>query len=229
MAFVSLIRYFHDKNHCFQQAFFANCKLQKTESMISLDTSIPVWDQFFMIAPLIVIGSKEGDGYDLAPKHMAMALGKANYFGFMCTPRHSTYHNIKRHRFFTVSFPRPNQISLASLAASPRCGDERNPNHKPILGHLPIIMAKHIDAPFMEDAYVFFECSLDRIVDGFDQHSLIAGTIEHAYVSEDSLRSFEKEDQDMIYQSPMLAYLANGRFSAVKDTLAFPFPKDFQL
>lgn len=199
-------------------------------NMIALDTSYPIWDQFFTAAPLVVIGSKEDNGYDLAPKHMAMALGKQNYFGFMCTPRHSTYHNIKKHPFFTVSFPRPNQITLTSLAASPRCDVyDHNHNNKPIIDNLPTFQAKNMDSLFIRDAYLYMECELHQIIDGFGEHSLIAGKVKEAYINEDSIRSFEKDEQEMIFKAPLLVYLANGRFAEIKETRAFPFPKDFKL
>ena len=57
-------------------------------------------------------------GYDLAPKHMATPLGWGGWFGFVCTPSHATYANALREGFFTVSFPRPSQVLLASLAAA---------------------------------------------------------------------------------------------------------------
>jgi hypothetical protein len=39
--------------------------------LVALDTARPVWDRFFTVAPLVVIGTREPDGgYDLAPKHM---------------------------------------------------------------------------------------------------------------------------------------------------------------
>ena len=61
-----------------------------------LNTSFPIWDQVFTVAPLVVIGTKEGENYDLAPKHMATPVSFNNYFGFTCTPEHSTYQNIKK-------------------------------------------------------------------------------------------------------------------------------------
>ena len=87
--------------------------------MVRLDLSQSIWDNFFLVAPLVVIGTKEQlGGYDLAPKHMAMPLGWDNYFGFVCTPSHHTYQNICREKAFTVSFPHPEQIILASLSAA---------------------------------------------------------------------------------------------------------------
>ncbi len=199
---------------------------EEKDKFIELDNTEPVWDHFFTVAPLVVIGSREEEGYDLAPKHMVTPLGKENYFGFVCTPRHGTYQNIKRTGYFTVSFPRPDQVVLTSLAASPRCED--GPVKKPIIGQLATLMARNMDAPVMHDSYLFFECTLERIIDGFGEHSLIVGQISGAYVHEDSMRVSDADEQEIIYHSPMLAYLANGRFAKISESFAFPFPKDFK-
>ena len=79
------------------------------DRLTSLDPRESIWDKFFMVAPLVVIGTKEGDSYNLAPKHMATPVGDDNYFAFVCTSRHATYRNIRKHGFFTASFPRPTQ------------------------------------------------------------------------------------------------------------------------
>lgn len=196
------------------------------ENLVTLDTSVPIWNRFFTIAPLVVIGTKEGENYDLAPKHMATPLGLDNYFGFVCTPSHMTYHNVKREGIFTVSFPKPDQVALASLTASRRCGEEGAA--KLILGNMPTFPAPNIGVPFLEDGYLFLECEHFKTVDGFGRHSLICGEITGAYVDEDYLRISEQDEQEMVYKAPLLAYLAHGRFAKVEQSLAFPFPKDFK-
>ena len=99
-----------------------------TGKLVELDIREPVWERFFWVAPLVLVGTREADGsHDLAPKHMALPMGWQNYYGFVCTPRHHTYTNIERDGVFTVSFPRPSQLVLTSLAASPRCGQEDKP------------------------------------------------------------------------------------------------------
>jgi hypothetical protein len=79
------------------------------ERIKTLETHLPIWDRFFTVAPLALIGTKEAEGYDLAPKHMVMPMGWENYFGFVCASRHRTYQNIAREHVFTVSYPRPTQ------------------------------------------------------------------------------------------------------------------------
>jgi len=198
---------------------------QRPDDLVNLDVSHPVWDRFFMIAPLVVIGTREEDGrYDLAPKHMVTPLGWENYFGFVCTPEHGTYQNILRDKVFTVSFPTADAVVLASLAASPRCGDDS----KPSVDALPSFPAETIEGNFLAQSSLFLECELDRIVDGFGVNSLIAGKIVNALMSPAAQRSMDVEDQDVIAASPLLAYLAPGRYATIDRSQAFPFPAGFQ-
>lgn len=193
----------------------------REQRLVELDVSLPVWDRFFWVAPLVLIGTREVDGsHDLAPKHMVMPMGWENYFGFVCTPRHHTYANIHRHGVFTVSYPRPDQLVLTSLCASPRCGED----HKPALSVLPVFPAKAVDGVLVEGGYMYLECELDRIIDDFGVNSLIVGRIIAARVAEDSARIHEGGDQAMILNAPLLAYIHPGRFAAIDRSLTFPFP-----
>jgi flavin reductase (DIM6/NTAB) family NADH-FMN oxidoreductase RutF len=193
-------------------------------SLVTLPEDAPVWERTFTVNPLVLIGTKERDGdYDLAPKHMAMPMGWENYFGFVCTPRHRTYHNARREGVFTVSYPRPVQVVLASLAAAPRASD----GSKLAVDVLPTFPASEVDGLFIEDAYLFLECVLDRISDDFGENSLIVGRIVAAHVSEDYLRATERDEQDLIHSSPLLAYLSPGRYASVDKSFSFPFPAGF--
>lgn len=180
----------------------------------------------FTVAPLVVIGTKEGESYNLAPKHMAMPLGRENYFGFICTPDHTTWHNVLNEKVFTVSFPKPDQVVLASLAASPRCGDSLS--DKPILDSLPHFMSSKVDAPFLEYSYLYLECELVKVVEGFGEFGLIAGKITGAYVDEGSKIWSEGDSGALLHEHPLLAYIAYGRFAMIKDTYEFPFPRGFE-
>lgn len=195
------------------------------KNWVTLNVDETIWNRFYTVAPLVVIGTKEGKEYDLAPKHMVTPLGHQNYFGFVCTPKHATYHNVKANKEFTVSFIRPNQVVLASLASSSRCGESGH--EKPIIKNLPTQKGQKVDALFVDDSYLVLECSLDRIVDNFGDFSLIAGKVLAAYVKNDALRVSDIDDAQTIYNSPLLAYLAYGRFAEIKDTRTFPFPKGF--
>ena len=191
------------------------------QELIELDVGQPIWERFFWVAPLVLVGTLEPDGaHNLAPKHMATPIGWENYYGFVCTPRHHTYANIRREGAFTVSFPRPSQLVLTSLAASPRCGEE----NKPALSVLPVFPASKIAGVLLEGGYLFLECELDRIVDGFGVNSLIIGRIVAARVAADAQRMHEGGDQALVHNSPILAYLHPGRFSTIDESLTFPFP-----
>ncbi|MDX1684982.1 MAG: flavin reductase [Saprospiraceae bacterium] len=198
----------------------------KDENVLKLDTSKPIWHHFFTVAPLVVIGTREGDAYDMAPKHMVSPLGHDNYFGFVCTPRHSTYHNVAKEGAFTVSFPKPGQVTLASLAASPRCWEESE--HKPVLEELPTLPAPNVDARFLDESYLFLECRHMKTIDGFGDYSLICGEITGAYIDKSYKRVSEVDEQEFIADSPLLAYLAYGRFAEIRESFAFPLPKDFK-
>jgi flavin reductase (DIM6/NTAB) family NADH-FMN oxidoreductase RutF len=194
-------------------------------NLVTLDPSQPIWSHFFTVAPLIVVGTKEITGnYDLAPKHMAMPLGWDNYFTFVCTPRHRTYQNIQREQNFTISFPNPDQVVLASLAATPRCEDQE----KSILELLPTIKASLIEGVFLKDSYLFLECELEKIIDGFGENSLIIGKIIAAAVAENAFRSTGQDPQDLIFEKPLLAYLAPNRYTKIEQSFSFPFPSGFQ-
>jgi hypothetical protein len=88
------------------------------DKLIPLATDRPIWDRFFGVFPLVIVGSKEDGQYNLAPKHLAIPLGWENYYGFVCSPRHTTYHNIRQHGVFG-QLPAPSEVLLASLAAAP--------------------------------------------------------------------------------------------------------------
>ena len=196
------------------------------KDFISLNVKECIWDDFYTVAPLVVIGSKENDVFDLSPKHMVTPIGFSNYLGFVCTPRHRTYHNIKKEKNFTVSFVRPNQILLTSLAAIPRCED--NQYSKDIVKKIPTIPTTKNDNIFIADSYVLLECTLYKIIDGFDDYSIITGQINAAFVHKDYKIFDEYSQQKNIYDNPLLAYIAQGRFASIKETFSFPYPKDFQ-
>lgn len=191
------------------------------QQLIELDIEQPIWDRFFWVAPLVLIGTREPDGgHDLAPKHMAIPIGWDNFYGFVCTPSHHTYSNIQRERVFTVSYPRPSQLVLTSLAASPRCGDD----DKPALSALPVFPARAVEGVLLEGGYLFLECALERIIDGFGVNSLIIGRIVSARVAADAERVHEAGEQAQVSRSPILAYVHPGRFATIEKTLTFPFP-----
>lgn len=152
---------------------------------VALEPGPELWEQCFISAPLVVVGTREPDGRaDMAPKHMVTALSWEDHFGFVCTPAHATYRNIERDGCFTDSFPRPDQVVLASLAAAPRCEDQ-----KAALEAIPTVPARTIEGVVLADARLYFECALDRIVDGLGPNSLVAGRIVEAYAGRQRQRT----------------------------------------
>lgn len=199
------------------------------DALVSLDVQRPIWNRFFTVAPLVIVGTREPDGtYDLAPKHMATPMGWDNYFGFVCTPRHGTYRNAKQTGTFTVSYPRPSQVVVASLAATPRCKTApEEAASKPVVDQLPTFPASTVDGRFVDEGYLFLGCELERVVDGFGENSLIVGRVVEAHAHEDALRVSEREDADVVRAMPLLAYLAPGLFARIREAQAFPFPEGF--
>jgi flavin reductase (DIM6/NTAB) family NADH-FMN oxidoreductase RutF len=199
------------------------------DHIVRLDPEQPFWERFYMVAPLIVVGTKnEDDTYNLAPKHMAAPMGWGNYFGFVCTPRHKTYRNAVRTGVYTVSYPKPSQVVLASLAASPRDGAADGPRSKPALDQLPLRAAETVDGAFLDDAYLFLECALERHVDDLGENSLLIGTVEAVHVDKRALRVSDEDDADAIRDAPLLAYLPPDRYATITQTNAFPFPVGFE-
>jgi flavin reductase (DIM6/NTAB) family NADH-FMN oxidoreductase RutF len=197
---------------------------EEASKLITLPVDRPIWERVFCVAPLVIVGSKEPTGeYDLAPKHMAMPLGWGNYFCFVCSPRHATYHNIRRHGAFTVSYPRVGEVIYTSLAAAPRSEDQS----KPSLLALPTLAASKVDGVLVTGCYLYLECSLHSMLDDFDGYSLIIGKIVAAAAHEDALRKQEIDDSDQIFRFPLLAYLQPGRIAEIRESTIFPLPEGF--
>lgn len=193
-------------------------------TLVPLAVDRPIWDRVFGVFPLVIVGSKDQDNrHDIAPKHLAMPLGWENFYCFVCSPRHATYRNIQGHGMFTVSYPRPSDVLMASLAAAPRCEDQS----KPSLLVLPTFRARHVDGVLVQGCYFYLECTLHTILDGFGPNSLIIGNVVGAMADESALRAEDRDENDQIFQFPLLAYLSPGRFSEIRSTRAFPFPKGF--
>lgn len=193
------------------------------DELVELSTRTPVWERFFTVAPLVLVSTKEGDGHDVAPKHLALPLGWDNYFGFVCTRRHATYRNLGVHPEFTVSFPRAERILDASLAAGGRLDDRS----KPTLAAVRVFPARVVDGVLVEDCVLYLECMLERVIDGFGENSLIVGQVVAASAPRGAVRGADVDDADLLHKLGLLVYLAPGRFAAVRETYSFPFPVDF--
>ena len=189
---------------------------------VELDVRVQVWERFFTVAPLVLVGTREPDGrFDLAPKHMVLPLGWQNFFGFVCTPRHATYANALRERAFTVSYPRPSQLVHTSLAASPRCAD----GTKPAVATFPTRPAQRVAGVLVDGAALALECELERIVDGFGENGLVVGRIVAAWADPAALIDADREPEEVLGQAPLLAYVHPGRFAEIAAAYSFPLPE----
>jgi flavin reductase (DIM6/NTAB) family NADH-FMN oxidoreductase RutF len=192
--------------------------------LVDLRVDTTLWERAFAVAPLVLVSTKEGDGYDVAPKHLAMPLGWEGFYGFVCSPSHATYRNAASHRAFTVSFPRAQQIIQSSLAA----GGRLESGEKPSLAAVPTIPARVVDGRLVAGCALYLECELDRLIDGLGPNSLVVGRIVAAAAAADALRGAEVDDADLVHRLGLLAYLPPGRFAVVRDSLAFPYAADFR-
>jgi len=200
---------------------------QHPSHMIDITDEPNMWNRFFMVHSLVIVGSKEESGdFNLAPKHMTMPLGFGPYFGFMGTPRKTTYRNIEREKEFTVSYPSPDQLIISSLTASRREEDDS----KPVIGEVPTVKAPNVDGIFLKDSYFQLECKFSEMLGKFGEWEIIVGEIVGAYVHEEALKKEgdDVDDATLIHDHPILAYLHPDRFSVIKESNAFPFPKDFK-
>ena len=85
-----------------------------------------------------------------------------------------------------------------------------------------------VDGVFVEDGYLFLECELERVIDGFGENSLVTGRVVAAYSVEEALRTSERDDGEVLRTAPLLAYMAPGRYTEIGEGLTFPFPLGFR-
>jgi flavin reductase (DIM6/NTAB) family NADH-FMN oxidoreductase RutF len=195
------------------------------DGLVRLEEGVRIFDAAFTVAPLVLVGTREPDGTpDLAPKHMAMPIGWSDLYCFACTPRHRTHANAVRTGEFTVSFATPDQAVLVGQAAAMRGPDAVRTE----LAALPTTPAEEVDGTFLSDAHAALECRLERIVEEGDA-SLIVGRIVASHVNPRALRSNDRDDADVVYRYPLVAYVAPGRLARIDRTTAFPYPARFSI
>jgi flavin reductase (DIM6/NTAB) family NADH-FMN oxidoreductase RutF len=190
---------------------------------VSLPLGGEVWESAFLVAPLVLVTTKEGDGWDVAPKHMAMPLGWEGHYCFACTPEHATHRNVRAHPWFTVSVLGADQVLASSLAAGARAPD----GSKPSLEGVATEPALVVDGRTVVGCPLALELELDRVIDGFGRASLIVGRVVAASALREARRRTEVDDADLLHHLGALAYLHPGRFAVVRETHGFPYPVDF--
>ncbi|MGB9375308.1 MAG: flavin reductase [Jiangellales bacterium] len=183
-----------------------------------------VWDDYYSVAPLVLIGTIEVDGSpDVAPKHLAMPLSRGPLFGFVCRPEHATYRNAVATSSFTVGYPSPAMVLQASLAAGPRDAE----GGKPTLDMVSLSPARVVDGVVVDGCRVQLECRLERVIDDLDDSALIVGRVVAAHASEQALREAPDTAKDAPPNAPLLVYVHPGRVAAVHETKPFPYHRGF--
>jgi flavin reductase (DIM6/NTAB) family NADH-FMN oxidoreductase RutF len=190
---------------------------------VDLPLGADLWERAFAVAPLVLVTTKEGDGWDVAPKHMVMPLGWDGHYCFACTPAHATYRNVQEHPWYTISLLGPEQVLPTALAAGGRAPD----GTKPSLAAVETAPASAIDGRIVAGSPLTLELELVRVVDGFGRASLIVGRVVAASARPDAVRAAEVDDADLVQQVGLLAYVHPGRFAVVRETHGFPLPVDF--
>lgn len=194
----------------------------REQELVTLELTAPIWERFFTVAPLALVGTREPDGSsDLAPKHMVTPMGWDNYVGFVCSPDHATYRNATRTGEFALTFPRPDGVITASLTAAPRCRGDA----KPSMELVETFPATRVSAPLAVGGYLYLECELHGTWDDFGRNSMVAGRIVAAHVCQEAVRRPDRDDAELLDRCPLLVYLPPGRYATVADTRAFPFHK----
>ena len=167
---------------------------------VRLDLDDTLWEKVYTVAPLVIVGTRESEGgYDLAPKHLVSPMW-GPWFVFVCALNHATYRNAVRERAFTVSWVRPSQVIVASLAATHRFDD----GTKPALAALHTFDASVIDGVFVRDGCFFLECELDRVVEGFGINSLVIGRVVAAHADRKALRALDPDDAQQLPACPRI-------------------------
>jgi flavin reductase (DIM6/NTAB) family NADH-FMN oxidoreductase RutF len=183
-----------------------------------------VWEAFFTVAPLVLVGTLEADGSpDIAPKHQATPLGMSGLFGFVCRPDHATLRNAVATGCFTVGYPSPAMVVQTSLAASPRDAD----GTKPTLDLMSLSPAHVVDGVLVDGCPAHLECRLERVVDDLDSDVLVVGRVVAAHVSDRARRGDGVDDAELIATAPVLAYLHPGRVASIHETKEFPYHRGF--
>jgi flavin reductase (DIM6/NTAB) family NADH-FMN oxidoreductase RutF len=122
-----------------------------------------------------------------------------------------------------VSYVRPSQLVVTSLASAPRCED----GSKPILETFDTFPASKVDGVLVKDAYFHLECELHAIQDGYGVNSLVIGEVVEAHASRAALRVSDRDGAELLANEPLMAYVSPGRYARVTETFAFPFPEGF--
>ena len=57
---------------------------------------------------------------------------------------------------------------------------------------------------------------------------VVIGRVISARIAEEALRTSGQDDEDLVFNAPLLAYLYPGRFAEISSTTQLPFPAGFK-
>ena len=87
-----------------------------------------------------------------------------------------------------------------------------------------------MDGVLVEGAYLWLECALERMLEGFGDNTLIIGRVVAASADERILRAPASDGRRPgARDAPLLAYLSPGRFASIEQSSPFPFHVAFKL
>ena len=197
-------------------------KAHAIENLVTFRDDCPIWERVFTVNPLVLIGTQERDGgYNLAPKHMAFPMGWENYFGFVCTPRHVDLPQRQTGGSLHGQLP----PTYAGGAGEPCRLPARGRRRQARLDALPTFPASEVDGVFIRDALPVpgVRSRQDRRRFRGEQPRSRAASWRRTSIGT-TFASSERDDQDLIHDSPLLAYLSPGRYASIGENNSFPFP-----
>ena len=86
------------------------------------------------------------------------------------------------------------------------------------------VLATGIDWTYAPTLAVAQDDRWGRTYEGYSEDPEIVA----AYAEPEFLRSSEIDDQELVHDSPLFAYLSPGRFAAIERSNAFPFPANMK-
>ena len=194
--------------------------------LVELPVGPGLWDRVFGVASLVLVGTRESDRWDFAPKHMAMPLG---WEGFYCFVVHATACDLPQcRRRIHSSRSASRGLSRSSSRASLREVGSRRVEKPSLAVPTDEHQRAIVDGAIVDGCPFYLECELERVVDGFGLNSLVVGRVVAASAAREALRGADVDDADLVHRLGLLAYLAPGRFAVVRESLSFPLPADFR-
>jgi len=207
-----------------------NRRVNRTLNKVSFDPSKSVLAQFVHLSPVTLITTICSKGIpDVAAKTQSIPVGReGNFFLFVCTPEHRTYHNVKATKEFVVNYPPQEIIEKIGLTAS--IFEDENIDKISRIG-LTAIPSLRVKPPRIAECSIHLECKLVEIRD-HAQYGIIIGNVVAASGNEETVLmqgSATELVNRNLSRNPLLAYITPGHlFSTITEGKKFPLPKKYK-